>query len=184
MRSSWRATRSDTQANCLRVCKSLCRILPPSSSPELSTSPSCPSNSTNSGIPCRVQGFLVRRGREIPMTRGLCIEDGQCREPGGSLKTKSESLHNNCIQRGEYSQGIKKTLYASVLLWMALEHSSRATSAIMGGGAQMYAFSFSVCLGIHILLEFFSPPRIPCPSQNHSLGLNNLLLLRLESTMT
>jgi hypothetical protein len=35
------------------------------------------------------------------MKRGSCIKDGQCREPGGSLKTKSESLYNIHIKRGE-----------------------------------------------------------------------------------
>jgi hypothetical protein len=37
----------------------------------------------------------------MPIKSGSCMDEGQCGEAGGSWNTKSDTLYNSRIQRGE-----------------------------------------------------------------------------------
>jgi hypothetical protein len=147
---TWRASTSDMEANRLGVLRSLHKTIPPSAGPDLNISCSLPASSTKSSIPRRDQGLHLMKGRVMPTIKGSCMLSGQRGEPTGMVKTRSASLYSIWSQARENKQGIRKMWYASVLFCTNFKRSLRATSTMMGRGAQRCTLPLSACFGIHI----------------------------------
>ncbi len=149
--STWCASTFDMEANRLRVLRSLHKTIPPLAGPDLNISCSLPASSINSGVPRRDQGLHLMKGRVMPTNKGSCMLSGQRGEPTGMVKTRSASLYSIRSQAGENKGGIGKMWHASVLFCTYFKHSLRATSTMMGGGAQRYTLPLLACFEIHPL---------------------------------
>ncbi len=147
--NTWRASTSDMEAHRLGVLRSSHKTTPPLAGPDLNISCSLPTSSTKSGIPQRDQGLHLMKGRVIPTNKGSCMLSGQRGEPMGMVKTRSASLYSIRSQAGKNKRGIRKMWYAFGLFCTDFKHSSRATSAMMGRGAQRYTLPLSACFRIH-----------------------------------
>jgi len=116
------------------------------------------------------QGSQEIKWRVRPRTRGSNIEDGHHgSQPGGSSRTRSESLKSFFRQQAVIRRGQTKMRLRWGLLWRDRASWCSAHGAAPGAGAHRNHRSVPP-VGHQAPSIVFVPPTVPCPRVNHTLG--------------